>query len=517
MRHLFGFAICAGLWLNHAPAHAQDSKIEREAVEALQRQFKIAAEVASPCIACVVVSRSEHYPKTPNPGDVPGKLGEFDRNEFLKQDKSPERIKLAKSLDLSDEALIPDHGYAGGVVIDPSGLVLTPYHAIEGAKKIYVFITERAGVAVGSYADIHAADARSDLAVLKLIHPPSKLKAISFADVRISNRINQRATIYRGKMVGLLAIKYVNGFALDGPSVEYGMINNVRHRITRPDREIIISDNYYKFGLLLEHDIRLNSSVPGGVLINLEGEMVGLTTSTAVVYGKEIGPGFAIPIDANIRKTIETLKKGEEVECGFLGVQLDIQFAATIMKISKLTPHGPADVAGLRLGDVITRINDTPIDTYEDLLLQTGSTPAGTKVKLTVSRDRGPPKTFDLTLGKLQHSQPYIASVSPEPVFGLRVDHLSILAQQIMAPPDMFDDRTNVVTGVCVRDLAPNSPAADKFKPLGDNPSKWIITHVNGTPVTTPAEFYAAAKGQKTVKLTIRDWSPTNNHELTLP
>ena len=107
-----------------------------------------------PSIACVVVSRSEHYPKPSSSGDTPGKLGGFDRKEFLKNNASADRLALANSLDLSDSRLIPDHGYGGGVVIDTSGLVLTPYHLIDGATKVYVFLPG----GVGSYADIHAAD-----------------------------------------------------------------------------------------------------------------------------------------------------------------------------------------------------------------------------------------------------------------------------------------------------------------------------------------------------------------------
>jgi S1-C subfamily serine protease len=100
-------------------------------------------------------------------------------------------------------------------------------------------------------------------------------------------------------------------------------------------------------------------------------------------------------------------------------------------------------------------------------------------------------------------------------VFGLRVDYGSILAQPGVgvrqAPP--------VPPGVCVRELVPNSPAATAFKKLGDVPQRWIITQVNGAAVGTPAEFYKAAKGQASVKLTVTaPGDPTGKeHEVTLP
>ena len=84
--------------------------------------------------------------------------------------------------------------HACGVVIDP-GLILTPYHVIEGATKIYVHLPDRGG----SYADIHAADSRSDLAVLKLITPPPGMVPIPFGEVRLRDQGNKPVTITPGR------------------------------------------------------------------------------------------------------------------------------------------------------------------------------------------------------------------------------------------------------------------------------------------------------------------------------
>ena len=181
-----------------ATARAQEPK-HRELLEAFQKQLATVAVEAGPSVACVVVSRSEHYP--PITSDTPGRLGSFDPQAFLKTDSSPERIKLARALDLANSRSIPDHGFAGGIVIDSAGLILTPYHVVAGATKIHVFLPG----GVGSYADIHAADARSDLAVLKLLKPPEKLKAIALADVRIPTQAGDRATVATGKLVVLMA------------------------------------------------------------------------------------------------------------------------------------------------------------------------------------------------------------------------------------------------------------------------------------------------------------------------
>ncbi|MFM8274150.1 MAG: hypothetical protein ACKODX_17725, partial [Gemmata sp.] len=128
---------------------------------AIEKKLRAAYDSAGPSVACVVVSRSERYPRPASAGEEPGALGGFDPEQFLK-DHPLARPALVKSLDLSKPENVPDHGFACAVVIDEKGLLLTPFHVVEGATKIYVHLPGR----VGSYADIHAGDARTDLAVL---------------------------------------------------------------------------------------------------------------------------------------------------------------------------------------------------------------------------------------------------------------------------------------------------------------------------------------------------------------
>jgi hypothetical protein len=98
---------------------------------------------------------------------------------------------------------------------------------------------------------------------------------------------------------------------------------------------------------------------------------------------------------------------------------------------------------------------------------------------------------------------PYIASVRPAPIFGLRVDYSSVMTQALFNP---FGGRLviEIPRGVHVRELIANTPAAAKFKALGEN-DRWVITQVNGAPVLTPAAFYKEARGVKSLKLTVTD------------
>ena len=483
-----------------------------ELLQAIEKQLKAIHETAGPAVACVVVSRSELYPK-PAKALQPGQLGGFDPKEFIKADPKPGREKLAESLDLSDRDTIPDHGFSGGVVIDAAGLVLANYHAVDGATKVYVH-TPGGG---GSYADVHAADARSDLAVLKLLTPPPNLKPMKIGEVRVSATSTTNATVFPGKLVVLLVNPYLSGFSRrDGPSQSLGSISNVRRRPVPPPtpenpqpKKLGPQRAVYDYARLLEHDVRLNAAVSGGALVNLDGELIGLTT-TAAVPGGENGPNFALPIDTNSKRIIGVLARGEEVEYGFAGVTL-VTEPPTPIKIGSVTRNGPAALAGVQPGDIIQRIDDLPAADYEDLLTHLGSATAGTQVKVTLA-GRG---EVQLTLAKFKHELPFIASVRPEPVFGLRIDYSSILAQTL---GNVKLDFEGVPNGVAVRELLPDSPAAAKFKALGDN-AKWLITRVDGEPVTTPAKFYDATKGKASVKLTVIDptETPRREREVTLP
>ncbi len=472
----------------------------QELLLAVEKQLKAASTSAGPAIACLVVSRSNRYPKQAA-GNGPGKLGAFDRNAYLHA--HPNEKRLALSLDLSDPVAIAEHGYACGVVIDAAGLILTPYHVVEGATKVFVFLPGQ----VGSYADILAADTRSDLAVLKLITPLPKLTSITLADVQLPERA-RRGTVFEGKLAVLVASSYLPGFPIGKPAATLGSITSIYQPANGPGAGA--SDSYYRHGPLLGHDAKLNTGIDGAALLNLDGEMIGLTTSGPNVTGDR-GPHFAFPCDEYFRNVVGVLRRGEEVEYGYLGVQGPNAGPGGI-GFDVVMPGGPAARAGLESGDFLTHVNGHPTNTYEQLLLRIGAALAGSKVRLTVLRD-GRRREIDVVLGKFAHKQPCIASVRPAAVFGLRVDYDSVLSQAQRGPRGFG---SIVPPGVSVREVAPGSAAA---RALGERPERWIITRVNGKAITTPAEFYKAAQGQKSIKLMLQDPTDRNrtDREVTLP
>jgi serine protease Do len=343
-------------------------------------------------------------------------------------------------------------------------------------------------------------------------------------DVRIGGAA---PTVVPGKLVVLLTNPYSTGFRIDRPSGGLGSITNVRRRLGSPlipkdrDAQDATNRSAYAYGAFLEHDAKLHAETSGAALVNLDGELIGLTTLGHAATGAEHGPGFAFPMDLSTRNIIEVLKRGEEVEYGYFGVSFDrrggIGGRDAPLTLSTVVTRSPAGAAGLFSGDTITHIDGVKVSNYADLLHFGGAALAGTKLKIVAVDPDRVQKDLEITLEKYRHDEPRIVSVRPEPVFGLRVDYGSILAQTL-ANRNPFGAPSPVVPeGVCVRELVPDSPAAARFKTLGDAPTRWLITRVNGVAVSTPAAFYKAAKGQASVRLNLIDPNDRSTRELTIP
>jgi serine protease Do len=486
----FVFAVLFFLGVGAPRALAWQVNLNKE-IQALQEQVHQLIESTEASVACIAVSRSEDYRDyglMPSP-DEPGKLGIFDANphRHLLDPFNVAPNKKLQRLDLSDPDTVPD-SYGSGVVIDSTqGLILTNHHVIRDATKIYV----RLPGGKGSWANIHAADGRSDLAVLKLINVPPRLKAVKFGD---------GGKLRKGDFVVSLANPFSVGFRDGSPSASWGMISNLRRRAPGPPREVERNRPLSQYQVLVQTDARLNLGCSGGGLFNLDGEMVALTTSTAAIQGGESAGGFALPLDKNTQRLIQVLKRGEEVEYGFLGIMLGGEGPfepANGIAVGGATPGLPAARAGLKQGDIITSINGTPVKDFDDLFLTVGAQLAGTEVTLDVHSNFGNRKVT-LRLAKANWSGLQIASKKREAVFGIRVDYTSVLMQ---------GTSVTMPTGVLIREIQKNTPAAQKIEPKSEG-NRMVITHVNAKPVTDPSEFYEAVKNKTTLELRVVDVVP---------
>jgi S1-C subfamily serine protease len=378
-----------------------------------------------------------------------------------------------------DPDFIPD-AYATGIVVDRRGLILTCYHALRLKSRHFVTLPDRRVYA----ARIKAADPRSDLAVLEI--EADHLTPIKFGDAT-------------GLRKGQIVVALGNPFAIarDGQaSASWGIISNLSRKAP-PDSSQSNStgkDKLYHFGTLIQTDAKLNLGTSGGALVNLHGEMVGLTTSLAAISASEQAAGYAVPVDETFRRVVDTLKEGREVEYGYLGVmpenlkEFEVRRGARGARVTLVQEGSPAARAGLKDGDVVTRVNDQPVIDADGLLLHVGRLPVETIVQLTVERDDRQRKV-QVELTKYPVRGTKVVTV-PAPAWrGLRVDYATAVATDSARrlPFERFSPDGCVV----VTDVEKNSPAAAAQLQIG-----MYITQVGGTAVHTPREFHAAVSGK---------------------
>jgi S1-C subfamily serine protease len=467
----------------------------------LQQAMEAAIAAVEPNVACLLVSRSDGYRRlfddTP-PKDNPGKLGIYRPAPITTPFGQPgtgEDIRSLeiKRLDLADPTNVPESFGSGIVIGEANGaerglLVLTNYHVIRGATKIYV----RLSGDKGSYADIHAADPRSDLAVLRLLSADlPRVKAPKFGD---------GGALRKGQWVLSVAHPFAAGFRDGSPSASWGIVSNLRRRpVSAVTNEFDRSRTLQQYGTLIQTDARLNLGCSGGALVNLRGELVGLTTSHAAISGGESAGGFAVPFDDGQRRIVERLSEGLEVEYGFLGVQLSSAgWRGPGVQISDVIYGSPAHSAGLRKMSVILSVNGQRVRDHDDLFLVIGTTLAGNEVRIEYTSPAGTDRQVGTArLMKFHTPGPILAARRPE-FRGLRVDWTSIVTQPF---PQAIPE------GVIVAEIRAGTPAANAH--LRSNE---IITHVNGVAVLNPAEFYREAnKAREAVELTLK-----SSHKVTL-
>jgi serine protease Do len=455
-----------------------DGGPDRE-ILALQKAVEAAIARAEPGVACVLVSRSERYaalgqgPSNEFPGRLGGFRPHFDRSE-------DERFRADRALDLSNPETVPE-SFGSGLVIDRSGLILTCAHVVRNATKVYV----RLAGGKGSWADICALDPRSDLAVLKLLELPEGLRELSFGD---------GGNLRKGQFVIGLANPYAAGYRDGVPSASWGIVSNVRRRApgvtSETDRAL---QSFHRYGTLVQTDVRLSPGCSGGALLNLDGEVVGITTALGALTGLDSPGGFAVPVDRRMRQIIEVLARGEEVEYGFLGVRMipDDRARRGAIILDTL-PGGPAERAGLQSNDVVVAINGNPVRNNDDLFLQIGSLTVGSEVILSVKRGNEIVRKGPVNLAKLYVSMPSLASHKPPAPLGLRVDYVSVLSQRSYSAAP--------AAGVVIREVVEKSAASEKSLLQLDR----IITRVDGVPVLSPRDFYRAMeRAGNSVELTV--------------
>jgi serine protease Do len=497
---MYRIAVVCGLFtFLAAPLSAADKLSPEEQLASIEEAMTSLIKGASPSVPCILVSRSEAYKQfgaLPVPDDPSGQLGDFDAARFRKEAQDHHdrtREALVNRLDLASPTNVPE-SFGSGIIIDEAGLVLTPYHVVREATKVYVRLPE----GKGSYADIHAADPRSDLAVLRLLAPPKGLKALP---------LDRGGNVRPGQLVVALTNKFVAGFRDTGPSANMGIVSAVRTRQEppRPEQDPERTKKLYHLNTLIETDAKLNSGCSGGALLNIKGELIGITSSLAATINSDAPGGFAVPTGGPMQRIIETLKEGKEVEYGFLGVRFPPEAPVEGVKIGSVTAGSPADQKRIPANCYIVKVDGVRIRNNDDLALAVGAALAGHTIKLDVAMTPGgPTREYTVLLAKYYVPDPFIASVRPPAVGGLRIDYASTIIR-----PNVPDSQA-IPEGVAVREVLPGSPAAKSNVDW----DRAVITRVNGRAVFTPAQYYdEVRKGSGPLELRIKT---RNNSEETV-
>ena len=356
-----------------------------------------------------------------------------------------------------------------GVVVSPDGYILTNNHVVEGATDVKVSFADKEEYP----AKVIGTDKYTDVAVLKI--NKTGLTTLPFAN-------SSKAE------VGDVVLAIGEPFGL-GQTVTMGIIS-------AKGRAGLGIERFEDF---IQTDAAINRGNSGGALIDTRGDLVGI--NTAILSGEtggNQGIGFAIP--ANLARNImDQIMKTGKVTRGYMGIlpqELTPDMAKAFgvpnthgVAIAQVEPKSPAQSAGLKVGDVITAVNGTPVEDVNSFRLQVAGFAPGTTVHLKVERN-GQTMDLPVTLSEFNleaenkgGTEGNLPSGGEKGALnGVSVQGLtSDLRQQLQVP-----DGTQ---GVVITDIDPNSQASAAGLQQGD-----IIVQVNRRPVTTVSEFNAAVK-----------------------
>jgi serine protease Do len=263
---------------------------------------------------------------------------------------------------------VPQTGAGSGIIISPDGYIVTNNHVVEGAQKVTVTLSDGSTFA----ATIVGTDAQTDLAVVKI-----NANNLTYLHL-LSNSLEQLSVLDPVVAVG-------NALALPGgPTWTTGVISNLGRSIEE-DTGIVLND-------IIQTDAAINPGNSGGPLLDTAGQVVGI--NVAIASNSE-NIGFAISTDTAIPVVQSIIAEGK-VARPWLGVEA-ATVTSTIQQyynlsvnagalITNVTSGSPADKAGLRPGDVITKIGDKDISTTEDLISALGSHQIGDQVEIVYYR-----------------------------------------------------------------------------------------------------------------------------------
>ena len=369
-------------------------------------------------------------------------------------------------------------GMGSGVIVSKEGHILTNSHVVSGADEIEVKTSD--GRSFEAY--VVGSDSLTDVAVIKI---KDNVKNLPVAYLGDSDKLRP----------GDWAVAIGNPFSLTS-SVTMGIVSATGR--TTPGGTA-------SFQNFIQTDAAINPGNSGGALVNIKGELVGINTMIYTQSGGNMGIGFAIPINM-ARRIMEDLIFDGKVSRGWLGVSIQELDQSTRdafglkpetrgVLVGDVFKDQPADKAGIKRGDVITKIDGKPTETINQLRNQVAALHPGRTVPVELLRNnKRVTVRVNITArdeseaGKPSANQPEESQQQPS-------DTPQIAGIRVGAITKELRERLNLgknFQGVVITEVAPASQAAQE----GLRPND-LILEVNRKPVKSVNEFSQAASGVK--------------------
>jgi serine protease Do len=341
-----------------------------------------------------------------------------------------------------------------GFLIDNDGTILTNNHVVENAQKIVVTLSDDQQ----DYdAKIIGRDPKTDIAIIK-ITTKTQLTSATLGD---SDRLE----------VGEWVVAIGNPFGLDS-TVTSGIVSAKGRHIGQGPY-----DNF------IQTDASINPGNSGGPLINLRGEVIGINTAIFSRSGTNIGIGFAIPINL-VKELLPQLRGKGKVTRGYLGVLIqkvtpDIAESLGVEKargalVANVSKDGPADKAGVKVGDVIIEFDGKEIKDSGDLPIIVARTPVDKKVTMKVLREKKE-MALNVSVGELKEEE--VAAAVPEKgELGMTVQRLTPQIAESLG--------LDKAEGVVVTAVEPGSAADEAGIRRGD-----VIMEIDRKPIRSVDEY----------------------------
>jgi Do/DeqQ family serine protease len=271
-----------------------------------------------------------------------------------------------------------------GVIVSPSGYILTNHHVVEAADEIEVALSDGQKL----LAKVVGNDPETDLAVLRV--NADKLPSITLGQ---SEQLR----------VGDVVLAIGNPFGV-GQTVTSGIVS----ALGRSGLHINTFENF------IQTDAAINPGNSGGALVDARGNLVGINTAIYSRSGGSMGIGFAIPV-STAKMVMEQIIRSGAVTRGWIGVEVQ-EITPALAESFKLPDArgaiiagvlrgGPADKAGVKPGDVLTAINDAPVSGPQSMLNLVAALQPGSSAKMKLRR-QAQALDVSVTVGRRPKPQP---------------------------------------------------------------------------------------------------------------